>query len=181
MVFVIFDGFIRIGDFGDIKLMTDWLVSTGQNILQLLPVNDTTVYGGNEDSYPYNCVSVFALNPISTDLSPLPQLSKARRNAFYQKEREALNALPAVDYAKVYRLKINYLRELFDEVGADVLLRGVRNVKDFEYERELADVKRQIGGIDTVLLMSEPGYSSVSSSVVRELMRYGKDVSDLLP
>lgn len=67
------------------------------------------------------------------------------------------------------------------EVGADVLLRGVRNVKDFEYERELADVNRQIGGIDTVLLMSEPGYSSVSSSVVRELMRYGKDVSDLLP
>ena len=67
------------------------------------------------------------------------------------------------------------------EVGADVLLRGVRNVKDFEYERELADVNRQIGGIDTVLLVSEPGYSSVSSSVVRELMRYGKDVSDLLP
>ena len=67
------------------------------------------------------------------------------------------------------------------EVGADVLLRGVRNIKDFEYERELADVNKQIGGIDTVLLVSEPGYSSVSSSVVRELMRYGKDVGDLLP
>ena len=67
------------------------------------------------------------------------------------------------------------------EVGADVLLRGVRNIKDFEYERELADVNKQIGGIDTVLLVSEPGFSSVSSSVVRELMRYGKDVSELLP
>ena len=67
------------------------------------------------------------------------------------------------------------------EIGADVLLRGVRNIKDFEYERELADVNKQIGGIDTVLLVSEPGYSSVSSSVVRELMRYGKNVSDLLP
>lgn len=67
------------------------------------------------------------------------------------------------------------------EVGATVLLRGVRNIKDFEYERELADVNRQIGGIDTVLLMSEPGYASVSSSVVRELMSYGKDVSKLLP
>lgn len=67
------------------------------------------------------------------------------------------------------------------EVGADVLLRGVRNIKDFEYERELADVNKQLGGIDTVLLVSEPGYSSVSSSVVRELMRYGKDVSELLP
>ena len=67
------------------------------------------------------------------------------------------------------------------EVGATVLLRGVRNIKDFEYERELADVNKQIGGIDTVLLVSEPGYSSVSSSVVRELMHYGKDVSELLP
>ena len=67
------------------------------------------------------------------------------------------------------------------EVGATVLLRGVRGIKDFEYERELADVNKQIGGIDTVLLVSEPGYSSVSSSVVRELMRYGKDVSELLP
>lgn len=67
------------------------------------------------------------------------------------------------------------------EVGATVLLRGVRNIKDFEYERELADINKQIGGIDTVLLVSEPGYSSVSSSVVRELMRYGKDVSELLP
>ena len=67
------------------------------------------------------------------------------------------------------------------ERGACCLLRGVRSVKDFEYERELADVNKQIGGIDTVLLVSEPGYSSVSSSVVRELMRYGKDVSDLLP
>ena len=67
------------------------------------------------------------------------------------------------------------------EVGATALLRGVRNVKDFEYERELADINRQFGGIDTVLLMSEPGYTAVSSSVVRELMSYGKDVSDLLP
>jgi pantetheine-phosphate adenylyltransferase len=67
------------------------------------------------------------------------------------------------------------------EVGATVLLRGVRGIKDFEYERELADINKQLGGIDTVLLVSEPGYSSVSSSVVRELMRYGKDVSELLP
>ena len=67
------------------------------------------------------------------------------------------------------------------EVGADCLLRGVRSVKDFEYERELADVNRQISGIETVLLISEPQYASISSSVVRELMNYGKDVSDMLP
>lgn len=67
------------------------------------------------------------------------------------------------------------------EIGADVLLRGVRSVKDFEYEREIADMNLRLGGVDTVLLVSEPEHSSISSSVVRELMRYGKDVSALLP
>ena len=67
------------------------------------------------------------------------------------------------------------------EIGATVLIRGVRSVKDFEYEREIADVNRRVGGMDTLLLVSEPEYASVSSSVVRELMEYGKDVSSLLP
>lgn len=67
------------------------------------------------------------------------------------------------------------------EVGATVLLRGVRSVKDFEYEREIADVNRKVGGIDTLLLVSEPEYALVSSSVVRELLEYGKDVTPLLP
>ena len=123
-----------IGDFGDIKLMADWLALTGQNILQLLPVNDTTVCGGNEDSYPYNCVSVYALNPIYADMSQLPALGNARRNARYKKDSEALNALPAVNYAKVYMLKIGYLRELFNEAGADMLASD--GYKSFAKEQE---------------------------------------------
>lgn len=66
-------------------------------------------------------------------------------------------------------------------VGATALLRGVRSVKDFEYERDIADINLRLGGIDTVLLVSEPEYAAISSSVVRELMKYGKDVSELLP
>ena len=66
-------------------------------------------------------------------------------------------------------------------VGATALLRGVRSVKDFEYERDIADINLRLGGIDTVLLVSEPEYATISSSVVRELMKYGKDVSELLP
>lgn len=66
-------------------------------------------------------------------------------------------------------------------VGAVALLRGVRSVKDFEYERDIADINLRFGGMDTVLLISESEYASVSSSVVRELMKYGKDVSALLP
>ena len=66
-------------------------------------------------------------------------------------------------------------------IGADCLLRGVRSVKDFEYERELADINRQISGLETLLLISEPQYSAISSSLVRELMHYGKEVSKMLP
>ncbi len=67
------------------------------------------------------------------------------------------------------------------EIGADVLLRGVRSTKDFEYEREIADINLRLGGIETVLLISEPEHASISSSIVRELITYGKDVSALLP
>ena len=67
------------------------------------------------------------------------------------------------------------------EMGAGFLLRGVRSVQDFEYERTLAVGNRRISGLETVLLYSLPEYSSISSSVVRELQSYGVDVSDFLP
>lgn len=82
-----------------------------------------------------------------------------------------------VEVALYGGLTMDYARS----IGAAALLRGVRTIKDFEYERELADVNMRIGGIDTVILVSEPEYSSISSSVVRELAAYGKDVSALLP
>lgn len=65
--------------------------------------------------------------------------------------------------------------------GARFIIKGVRSVKDFEYEREQADINRQIGGIDTLILFSEPQYGSVSSSMVRELMHFGRDASEFLP
>lgn len=66
-------------------------------------------------------------------------------------------------------------------VGATSLLRGVRSVKDFEYERDLADINLRMAGLDTFFLVSEPEYAAVSSSVVRELLSYGKDVSEFMP
>ncbi len=66
-------------------------------------------------------------------------------------------------------------------MNADFIVRGVRSMKDFEYEREIADVNRQLSGIETVLLYTQPEYASISSSIVRELMSYGKDVSEFLP
>lgn len=110
-----------IGDFGDIKLMARWLQSTGQNILQLLPLNDTTIFGGDEDSYPYNCVSVYALNPIYMDMSALPKLQGEKANRYYEVHRTKLNEAPAVQYSLVYALKMKYLRDLFNEQGSEML------------------------------------------------------------
>jgi pantetheine-phosphate adenylyltransferase len=66
-------------------------------------------------------------------------------------------------------------------VGASFLLRGVRSVKDFEFERDIAEVNHRLTGIETVLLFTDPKYSCVSSSIVRELITYHQDVKDFLP
>ena len=80
---------------------------------------------------------------------------------------------------------VRYSGELTVDVarrlGADCLLRGVRSVRDFEYERDLADINRRIGGIETVLIFSLPEHEAVSSSMVRELQSYGHDVAQFLP
>lgn len=64
--------------------------------------------------------------------------------------------------------------------GAQFIVKGVRSVKDFEYEREQADINRRLSGLETILLFAESGMESVSSSLVRELQRFGRDVSEFL-
>ena len=71
--------------------------------------------------------------------------------------------------------------DLAKRTGATCIVRGVRSVKDFEYEREQAEVNRQIGGIETLLLFAEPHLASISSTLVRELQFFGRDVSGFLP
>lgn len=71
--------------------------------------------------------------------------------------------------------------QLARQVGAQFILRGVRSVKDFEYERDLATVNMQLSGIESVILFSRPELSTLSSSMVRELSAYGEDVTPYLP
>ena len=66
-------------------------------------------------------------------------------------------------------------------IGSQCIIRGVRNTIDFEYERNIADVNRMLTGIDTLLLISEAQYAAISSSMVRELAHFGKDISKYLP
>ncbi len=71
--------------------------------------------------------------------------------------------------------------DLVHREGAQFIVKGVRNVKDFESEREQADINRLVGGVETVLLLARPELASVSSSTVRELARFGRDISKFLP
>ena len=64
---------------------------------------------------------------------------------------------------------------------ATYIIKGVRSVKDFEYEREQADVNRLLSGVETIFLYAEPQLSSISSSMVRELQHFGRDISKFLP
>lgn len=67
------------------------------------------------------------------------------------------------------------------EVGANTIIRGIRTVKDFEYEETIADINRKLTGIETIFLFTEPDLASINSSIVRELMKYGKDITQFLP
>lgn len=110
-----------IGDFGDLKTMVDFVASTGQKVLQLLPINDTTITHTWTDSYPYSCISVFAIHPQYANLHALPELKDAKARAEAEKTCAELNALDKIDYEKVNDFKINYLRQIFNQEGEKMM------------------------------------------------------------
>ena len=110
-----------IGDFGDLKTMIDFVASTGQKVLQLLPINDTTITHTWTDSYPYSCISVFAIHPQYANLHALPELKDAKARAEAEKTCAELNALDKIDYEKVNGFKINYLRQIFNQEGEKMM------------------------------------------------------------
>ena len=124
-----------IGDFGDLKVMIDFVASTGQKVLQLLPINDTTITHTWTDSYPYSCISVFAIHPQYANLHALPELKDAKARAEAEKTRAELNALDKIDYEKVNDFKINYLRQIFNQEGEKMM-------KTAEYKAFFQDTKQ---------------------------------------
>ena len=103
-----------VGDFGDLKEAVDWVASAGMHAIQLLPIYDTTQGRTPYDSYPYNAISVHALHPIYVDLRQLPLADQARQTELEQRWNQ-LNALPALDYVEVIKLKEEYLHLLYEE------------------------------------------------------------------
>ena len=113
-------GSFGVGDFGDLKLMISWVAQTGQKILQILPINDTTSSGTWVDSYPYSAISIYALHPMYADLRQLPVLKDAEAAARFQTLQAELNALPQIDYEAVNKAKREYLLLVFGQEFAKV-------------------------------------------------------------
>ncbi|MCC8152886.1 MAG: pantetheine-phosphate adenylyltransferase [Tannerellaceae bacterium] len=98
-----------------------------------------------------------------------------------EKRLDAISKLyknePRVRVVSYNSLTVDFARE----VGAQFVLRGIRTVNDFEYEKSIADINRKLSGLETFILFTEPEHTHISSSIVRELLRYGKDISLFVP
>ena len=107
-----------VGDFPDIKKMVDWCVMTGQKVLQLLPINDTTMTRTWVDSYPYKANSTFALHPMYLRPEKVGSIKDTERREYFERLRAELNSLSEIDYERVNNAKEEYFREVYAESGS---------------------------------------------------------------
>ena len=114
------EGSFGVGDFGDLKLMIEWCDKTRQRILQVLPITDTNMTGTWQDSYPYNSISIYALHPQYCDLRQLPAIKDEQKRAEMEQLRQELNALPQIDYERMFKAKMDYLRIVFAQEWTSV-------------------------------------------------------------
>ncbi|HQB28204.1 MAG TPA: 4-alpha-glucanotransferase, partial [Paludibacter sp.] len=109
-----------VGDFHDLKLMVDWAKATGQRMIQILPINDTSLTHSNSDSYPYNAVSVYALHPLYLRLEAMGKITNRSLKTYFNRQKKILNSQPAVDYQNVMRVKWEYFRELYRQTAEEL-------------------------------------------------------------
>lgn len=110
-----------IGEFDDLKLLVDWAKQTGQQIIQVLPVNDTTMTHTKFDSYPYNAISIYALHPLYLNLQKMGRLKDKEQNSRFDLLQQQLNVEDTVHYEQVDSLKWEYFRLLYAQEGEAIL------------------------------------------------------------
>lgn len=120
------DGF-GVGEFNDLKALADWAEQINMQMIQILPINDTTATYTWVDSYPYAAISVFALHPMYLHMQEIDGFTEIVDPKNFAAEQEALNQKEVVDYEQVVKLKLKYSRDIFNVVGKDFLQR-----KDFK-------------------------------------------------
>ena len=119
-----------VGEFADLQLLGDWCHATGQHLIQILPINDTSMTFSWRDSYPYNTVSSFALHPLYIRLSDVGFLRGEADRAEMEALKAELNALPEMDYERVINAKMKYLRKMYEQLGARCM--DSKSFRDFE-------------------------------------------------
>ena len=107
-----------VGDFYDLFKMIDWACATGQKFIQILPVNDTTMSHTNQDSYPYNANSTFALHPMYLRPDAIGRIDDRQKENEFRQRGDLLNRLATVDYSAANELKDTYARALYEQYGA---------------------------------------------------------------
>ncbi len=110
-----------IGDFADLKEILNWAKLTSQKIIQVLPINDTTMTHTWIDSYPYNAISIFALHPLYLSLQRIGELKDEGKREFYNQKQQELNALDSVDYEQVDHVKWAFFHDIFEQDGKETL------------------------------------------------------------
>ena len=110
-----------VGDFGDLKKFIGWAASTGQKVVQILPINDTNITHTWVDSYPYSSISIYAFHPMYLDLKQLGTLKDKKKADRFKRLQQKLNALPQVDYEQVNKGKWEYIRLIFQQDGEATL------------------------------------------------------------
>ena len=108
-----------VGEFMDLKLMIDWAKETGLQLIQLLPVNDTTVHHDKRDSYPYASISAFALHPLYINLEKVAGKAHSAILSPLNNKQKKLNSLPVYDYDEVIKIKIRTLHKLYELLKDD--------------------------------------------------------------
>lgn len=114
-------------------------------------------------------IIAIGINEQKHSLFPIEKREQMIRE-FYKDE-------PRIKVMSYSSLTVDFARE----VGANLIIRGIRTVKDFEYEETISDINRKLGEVETILLFTEPELTSISSTIVRELIKYGKDISQFIP
>lgn len=132
-----------IGDFLDILPTCDWLKSSGQNILQLLPIYDTNFVDLSDNSYPYSCISSFALNPIYLNLKEFMEHNSLDVKMFSNqfKNLDKLNSLSSIDYPAVLKNKLAIFKESFSMLWGSNNILNNKNYKAFylQFKNELIE------------------------------------------
>ncbi len=142
------------------------------------------VFAGSFDPFTIGHKNIVdrALQSVADEVIVAIGINHEKKYMFSLEERlqaiqKAFQSEPRVRVESYEGLTTDYAKR----VGASFLLRGVRSVKDYEFERDMAEVNHRLTGIETVLLFTDAQYSCVSSSIVRELISYHQDVKDFLP